>query len=305
MLAAEEARHGATRPSLAGAVAGASVVVLSQFYPTQAARLGAELAAQRSAEPAAQERNADFAAGEAIGRAVAAAVLAQAAADNFGLTSPGVPPTGPEYWTSSGAPIVRGGIGTTPFFLTSQSELRAPTPPEFGSPAYLAALVEVRDIAAARTAAQVAVVQKWVPFSGVLFNELAGDLIERYHRSEREAARILAYGNAAAFDAGISCFDSKFAYWYIRPSQSDPTISLAAGLPNHPSYPSAHSCESGAWQGVLTDAFPSERRSIDAIALEANESRIVGGLHYRFDGDAGLTIGRAAARLALQRAGLE
>jgi hypothetical protein len=56
---------------------------------------------------------------------------------------------------------------------------------------------------------------------------------------------------------------------------------------------------------VLGDAFPSERRALDAVAQEANASRIIGGLHYRFDGDAGLTIGLSAARLALQREGLE
>lgn len=34
-------------------------------------------------------------------------------------------------------------------------------------------------------------------------------------------------------------------------------------------------------------------------------SRVNGGLHYRFDGEGGLTIGRSAARLALERRGLE
>jgi hypothetical protein len=34
-------------------------------------------------------------------------------------------------------------------------------------------------------------------------------------------------------------------------------------------------------------------------------ARIYGGLHYRFDGDGGLKIGRSAARLALERRGIE
>jgi len=34
-------------------------------------------------------------------------------------------------------------------------------------------------------------------------------------------------------------------------------------------------------------------------------SRIYGGTHYRFDMDSGHAIGRAAARLALERRGLE
>jgi membrane-associated phospholipid phosphatase len=305
VLEAMDERHGQTRPSLAGAAAGASVVVLKQFYPLDAAALDAALAAQRDEPPLGDEHNKDFAAGEAIGREVAAAVLASAASDRIGATSPGTPPVGAGYWVSSGAPIVRGGLGARPFFLTSGDELRLPPPPAFGSPAYLAALAEVRAFALARTADQVALVAKWVPFSAPLFNGIATDLIDKYHRSELESARILAYGNAAAFDAIIACFDTKFAYWFIRPSQADPTITLATGLPNHPSYPSAHSCETGAFEAVLADGFPSEREALDAIAQEASLSRVIGGLHYRFDGDGGLALGRSTAKLALERKGLE
>jgi membrane-associated phospholipid phosphatase len=305
VLAAQDERHGQDRPSPAGAAAGASVVILKQFYALDAAAIDAALTTQRAELPLGTERNKDFARGEAIGREVAAAVLAFAASDNVGLTPPAVPPVGPGYWTSSGAATVRGGLGARPFFLTSASELRSPPPPAFGSPAYLAALAEVREIALRRTAEQVAIVVKWVPFSGPLFNGVVTDLIEKYHRSELEAARVLAYANAAAFDAIIACFDTKFTYWFIRPTQADPTIPLATGLPNHPSYPSAHSCETGAFHGVLTDAFPSERAMLDALAQEASMSRVYGGIHYRFDGDAGLALGRAAATLALRRLGLE
>ena len=305
VLAADAARHGVERPSLSGAAAGASVVVLEQFYPLDAAALEATITAQRAEIALGEEHNRDFADGEAIGRTVGAQVLASAATDNFGATSPGVPPAGPGYWFSSGAPTVRGGFGARPFFLTSGDELHLPPPPAFGSPAYLAALAEVRAFAAARTPMEIAIVNKWVPFSGVLWNGIASDLIDRYHRSEIQAARILAYANTAAWDAIIACFDTKFTYWFIRPSQADPTITLATGLPNHPSYPSAHSCETGAFQGVLSDAFPAERDAIDAIAQEASLSRVLGGLHYRFDGNGGLSLGRSAAALALARRGLE
>ena len=77
------------------------------------------------------------------------------------------------------------------------------------------------------------------------------------------------------------------------------------GLPNHPSYPSAHSCGTGAWVTVLADAFPSERPALAAYAQEASISRLYAGIHYRFDLEAGEAIGRAAGRLALERGGLE
>lgn len=92
-------------------------------------------------------------------------------------------------------------------------------------------------------------------------------------------------------------------FWVPRPSQADPGIKPRIGLPNHPSYPSNHSCDSGAAAYVLGEIFPRERSTLLAQAEEAGESRIDGGLHYRFDLDAGLAIGRAAAGSAIRHAG--
>ena len=305
VLAAQAERHGQSRPSAAGAAAGASVVVLKQFYPLDATAIDAQLAAQRAESPLGAEINADFAAGEAIGRAVATAVLAWAASDNYVQTPPGTPPVGEGFWVSSGAPTVRGGFGARPFFLTSESELRLGPPPAFGSARFLADLAEVRAISDGRTAEQLEIARKWAPFANPVWSGVATDLLDKYHRSELESARVLAYANAAEFDAIIACWDSKFTYWFIRPSQADPGITLPIGLPNHPSYPSGHSCADGAWRGVLIDAFPSERVLIEKLEQEGGMSRIYGGIHYRFDIEAGHAIGRAAARLALERRGLE
>jgi hypothetical protein len=305
VLAAQADRSGPPRASLSAASAGAAVVVLKQFYAGDAATLESELDAQRTGPRWPGDAQADFAKGEAIGRAVAAAVLQFAATDNFGATDPGSPPVGPEYWRSSGAPTVRGGYGARPFFLDYGGELLSPPPPAFGSPDYLAALAEIRAFSDTRTAEQLATARKWVPFSGPIFDLIATDLIVKHHRNELDAARILAYANTAAYDAIVACFYTKFHYWFVRPSQADPAITTPVGLPNHPSYPSAHSCETGAFQEVLGAEFPSERGMLDALAHEASSSRYYAGLHYRFDGEAGLALGRAAGRLALARRGLE
>ena len=63
----------------------------------------------------------------------------------------------------------------------------------------------------------------------------------------------------------------------------------------HPSYPSAHSCVSGAASGVLMAAFPEERDRLEAVAQEASLSRLYAGIHYRFDMVAGLALGRSVA----------
>jgi membrane-associated phospholipid phosphatase len=303
VLAADAGMQGSMHPSEAAAVGGASVAVLSSFFPTQAAALEAQLDADLAAAPWPGAQNQDEPAGEAIGRAVGAAVLALAATDNFNTAPTGVPPVGPGFWVSSAAPIVRSLHGTRPFFLSSADQLRAPPPPAFGSAAFLAALAEVRTISDTRTAEQLAIAQQMnqstAPFTPGRWNQLAVELIGRHHRTEREAARILAYANAAAFDAQIACWDTKLWYWFIRPSQADPAITLPIGLPNHPSYPSGHSCLTGSMLTVLTDAFPSERAALAEIIELAGLSRVYGGIHYRFDIVAGQEIGRRAAQLAL------
>jgi membrane-associated phospholipid phosphatase len=303
VLAAEDGKNGSTHPSVPAAVGAASAAVLNAFFPLDVTAIEAQLAADLAAPGwpgAAQE---DAATGLGLGRAVAAAVLARVATDNYLVVSPGVPPVGPGYWVSSAAPIVRSLYRVRPFFLTSQNQLLPPPPPAFGSQAFLTALAEVRAISDTRTPEQLAIAQFWnlgvAPFTAGFENLIADGLIRDHHRTERAAARILAYANAAAFDAQIGCFDAKFTYWFIRPSQADPLITLPIGLPNHPSYPSAHACITAAIMTVLIDAFPSERDSLQGIIQQSGLSRIYGGIHYRFDIDAGRVIGSRAAALAL------
>jgi hypothetical protein len=290
-------------PATSAAIGGASVVVLSAFFPLDVGAIEAALDAQEAADPWPGDKHADFAAGVALGRAIGAQVNAYAQGDNIGLTNPGTPPIGPGYWIWNGGPIARGNLGARPFFLTTQSELRPPPPPAFGSADYLAALAEVRQVSDTRTAEQLAIAQYWhanqSPTSQAAFNSIARQLIRSHRRNDHEAARIFFLMHAAGFDAIIGCFDAKFTYWFIRPSQADPAITLPVGLPPHPSYPSAHSCFSGAFSTVLSDAFPDERRWLATVADEAGLSRLYAGIHYRFDIQAGVALGRAAAAKAL------
>lgn len=304
LRAAEAAKAGAQpHPPVAAAIGGASVAVLSVFFPLDIAELEAALDAQEAADPWPGAKHADFAAGEAIGRAIGLQVNTFAQSDRVGLTDPGTPPVGDGYWIPNGAPV-RGFLGARPFYLSSTDELRPPPPPAFGSGEFTAARDEVRRLSDSRTAEQLALAQFWhvnqSPVSNAAFNAVARDLIVTYRRSDAEAARIMFLMYSAGFDAGIGCFDAKYAYWLLRPSQADGAITLPVGLPNHPSYPSAHSCIDGAFSAVLEAAFPGDRARLEAMAEEASESRLYAGLHYRFDKEAGLALGRAAGAKALE-----
>ena len=115
-------------------------------------------------------------------------------------------------------------------------------------------------------------------------------------------SRLFAALNVAFLDAGIACWDAKYAYWYIRPSQLDPDLKSVFPHPNHPSYPAAHGCLSTAAATVLAGVFPSDRAKLLAHGKEAAEDRIWAGIHYRFDVDAGVEIGRKVAERTLDRA---
>jgi PAP2 superfamily protein len=307
---AAEAAQAAPGPhAISAAIGGASVAVLSSFFPTASTQLEAALDAQQTSDqwPGAQQAN--FAAGEAIGRAAGARVLTFAQGDLVGLTNPllapvGPPPVGPGYWIYTPPPVIaRGNLGARPLFLTSQDQLRPPPPPAFGSAAFNASLAEVYQISVNRTQEQINIANYWnvnqSPRSQAGFMGIARELIVSHHRTDREAARIMFLMSAAAFDALIGCFDAKYYYWFIRPPQANTGIVTVFPTPQHPAYPSAHSCFSGAYSGVLTAAFPSERARLAAAAEEASLSRLYAGIHYRFDMVAGLALGRAAAALAL------
>ena len=299
-LAAENGKQGSMHPSIGAAVGGASATVLKSFFPLDVATIDQQLASDLASPEWPGAKHQDVAAGDAIGRKIGSAVLAQAASDNYSVVPVGVPPVGPGYWLSSGAAIVRSLHGTRPFFLSLPSQFRAPPPPAFGSGEFLAALAEVRAISDARTPEQLAIANFWnTGFTASQLNHLANEMIVEHHRNEVEAARILAYANAAAFDAQIACWDSKLTYWFIRPPQADPRIKTVFAMPNHPSYPSAHSCITGGFVPVLIDAFPNERARLEATIEEAGMSRVYAGIHYLFDVTAGEAIGRSTAALAL------
>ena len=87
----------------------------------------------------------------------------------------------------------------------------------------------------------------------------------------------------------------------MRPFQLDPEFNPLFTTPNHPSYPSAHSCFSGAAGGELSWLFPHDAATITALVDQAGESRIWSGLHFRSDIVVGLVIGRTVAWKVIER----
>ncbi|HSQ31854.1 MAG TPA: vanadium-dependent haloperoxidase [Gemmatimonadaceae bacterium] len=307
VLATDTRKSDQLPPSRAGAVAGASAAVLTSLYPDDAALLEGKVDAQRSAPVPAGSQHESFSAGEQLGRTIAARVLGQAQDDRFFAPFTGTVPVCDGCWLPVPTPPAFATLGMAkPFFLTSGGQLRPAAPPAFGSPDYLAGLAEVRQIADARTAVQDSIAKFWALPVGTVgplgyWNAVGSELIARYHLDERRASSVLALMNATAFDAIIASHDAKFTFWLIRPSQADPAINLAIGLPSFPSYPSNHATVSAAATTILGAFFPNERASLDSQADEAGLSRLFGGIHYRFDVDSGLALGRRIGQYVMQQ----
>jgi membrane-associated phospholipid phosphatase len=103
-------------------------------------------------------------------------------------------------------------------------------------------------------------------------------------------------------DAGITCWDTKYFYFYPRPTQMDADIKTLTGIPNFPAYASGHSTFSAAASTILGHLFPDDAANLDAMAKEASVSRLYGGIHYSMDCQAGLTAGTAIGNFAIARA---
>jgi PAP2 superfamily len=241
--------------------------------------------------------------GREIGRKMSALAIARGKSDGSDARWGGSVPEGAGVWkgTNPIAPLA----GTwQPWVLKTPSELRPAAPPAVDSDQVRAALAELKGFA--RTPKTNHRANYWEVHGGArahtLWNEIARTRILEHDYPSATASRVLAALNIALLDAGIACWDAKYAFWYIRPTQLDSDLKALFPPPNHPSYPAAHGCFSTAAATVLARAFPQDRDRLLALGKEAAEARVWAGIHYRFDIDAGQEIGRKVGERTLERA---
>ena len=314
-LAADEGGGRSQYEARRGAIAGASARILTYLFPGAAAALAQRVADEGEMGPG--NVHPHFTRGVEIGRAIGDRMVAWGMTDGFTTPWTGTIPVGPGKWTGSPPVAAAQHAFMRPYSLSSPSQFRSPPPPAFGSPEFLADLKEVRDISNNRTPEQLSIAITRNMSTGTIttlgvFNELASGYIAERGLDELAAAHVLAVLNAAGSDAVIGCWDSKLHYFYIRPSQvplssGETAITLPIAMPNHPSYPSGHSCLSAAAAEVLTRFFPDHAAELQAHVIQNGLSRIYAGIHYRFDVTAGQALGRAVGAQTLlfdQREGL-
>jgi hypothetical protein len=189
--------------------------------------------------------------------------------------------------------------------------LMPPPPPEHGSEHWRRDMEEVWRVSSTLTDEQKAAAERWnldvgsVTPPGV-WNMLAREHLEQHPRPPAEHYRVLALLNMAMHDALVAGWRVKLKYWTERPftairREFDPSFNPLLPTPPFPGYVSGHSVASGAAAEMLARLLPEAADRWRALAKEASNSRLWGGIHPRIDNEEGLRLGERVAHACLDR----
>jgi hypothetical protein len=317
--------------SAEAAVAAAAHRILVHYLPAQApAILDPAYLASLATIPDGQAKTD----GMATGEEVAALLIAQRADDGFRVPVAYTPPNPPipGVWIPTApTPPIGTYLGRMrPFSLDSADKFRPGGPPALSSKRWARDYNEVKEMgsstSATRTLEQTVAARFW-----------AEPPVQQAHGSFRkfvldhdldvvEATRFMAMISVTYADSLIACFDAKYHYAFWRPitairagdtDDNDATIGdpawapLLPATPNHPEYPSAHSCITPAGGRViarflgtgeidftvpsLTGLGDRHFARVKDLEYDVGNARIWGGIHYRSAVEDGIDIGKKTA----------
>ncbi len=323
------------------AIAEAATRVLSNLFPAQVAKFQANRQEWLAKVPEGLDKQAGIAAGGRAADAMLAARANDGSQNSVTYTPGGQPgdwePTPPALAPA----LLPQWPGVRPFAISSGSAFRPGPPPALDSAQYTAAFDEVKQIGSAtsstRTPDQTQIANFWANGAGTAtppghLNLMARTIAESRGTTLSDNARLMAILNLALADSAIVCWDIKYRSDFWRPitgirkaaddgnaaTQADPTWTPLLTTPNFPSYTSGHATFSGAMATVLTRFFGTSQlpftaasenpaaearsySSVDQAAQESADSRLYGGIHWRFDNELGLSMGRSVGLATSQR----
>jgi hypothetical protein len=309
-------------PSEDATILGASVEILKLLFP------GDQDFIQEKAEEHKRARliagvnvRSDLEAGEALGKLIATKFVQRARTDNAGAAvgnptvweaqKVAVESQGQIAWQSLETPARPGMLplfGNVKAFLfdslTMVNAIRPSAPPSTSSMQFNNELNEVFQITKNLSREQMRIAHYWADGINTFtppghWNYIAANEFANQSFSEARWARNLALLNMSLMDAAIVTWHTKYLYYNPRPSQMDSRIKSVTGVPNFPAYISGHSTFSAAAAEVLGYITPSRANAYTAMAREASESRLYGGIHYRSDCEQGLVTGKKVGALAV------
>lgn len=275
--------------------------------------------------------------GISVGREVASGILTLRANDGRDAVVAYTPGSGPGVWIPTPTAFLPAAAPETariqPFALNSPSQFRAEPPPALTSDIWARDYNEVKSLGASvgstRTPEQTDIGRFWSDQPILQWNRAWRNISIEHQLSLQDNARYFALLATASADAIIACWDSKFTYNFWRPvtairagdTDGNPATAPDANwlaqvtTPNHPEYPAAHGCFSGASTQTLkfffgTDdfAFTIDSKiagltdavryysSFSQVLDEVCDARVYGGMHYRNSTRKGRNIGKQVSR---------
>ena len=323
-----------TPASAEAAAARAGRDVLLALYPSRSADIEALYAASLATVPdGPAEAN-----GIDVGQQAAAAILALRADDGRNAGTPIVEPLeAPGVWIRTPpaflAPQAPWAASITPWTLNSPDQFRPEPPPELESETWVHDYNEVKALGpgtdSTRTAEQTNIARFWADQPMLQWNRAWRGISAGAGLSVQDNARLFAMLSTASADSLIACWDAKYDYMFWRPVTAiragggnpaltgDPSWLGLIPTPNHPEYPAAHGCFSGASVETLsyffrTDDFtftitsnfggvttPERTYSSFSQALqEVSDARVYGGMHYRNSTHKGALVGKQVSHFA-------
>ncbi|HEY0600326.1 vanadium-dependent haloperoxidase [Brevundimonas sp.] len=314
------------------AAATAAYTVMLHHFPAQKTALDDSYAIAMSAIAEGPAREA----GRLIGEQAARAAIAAGGIDPALQATPYRPRTTPGVWVSTQLPQIETYMVTyRPWVLTSADAVRPPPPPALTSERWARDYEEVRLLggrtSAARTPHQTLMARYRQAFDLTPSLRLAADAPGR---TPVQNARMFALYQMAFDDAVLAMADAKAHYDFWRPitairngadDGNDATAPDAGwtpllGTPNFAEYPCGHCVVAAAHAEVMKAevgprppggvrvgslAVPMSAVQVlpgwDDWVRDVSDSRIYGGVHFRFSNEAGEQIGRDTARRVLER----
>jgi hypothetical protein len=311
--------------SSSAAAAAAACTVLQGLFPNRSPEYQADCAPY---QPGASTDLARVL-GVTLGIEVGQKTLADRADDGRDTTQDYVPTGGIGDFVPAapGNPIWHFAKYMRPFTLLTPAQFRVGGPPALDSAAYAEDFQEVRKFGRAGgaelTAAQLENARFHTENPNLFWPRAVRVFLDQPRLVDN--ARLGAMLNVAIGDAILGCFDSKYHYNAWRPRTAIPAADLDGNArtapdaswtpltasPNHPEYPSGHSCIAGAvgevikryhgkpkvsfsWNSTVTGTTHAYG-SVQQMMREIKTARVHGGMHFRFSNDDGATLGERTA----------
>lgn len=275
--------------------AGVAVTIMSRFYPSLADsvnRMAQRLMNARIAAGVAFP--SDTRAGFELGKKIAEQELEHTKDYVVKTRWDRKVPSEPGKWKGSFAMFPLAGQNKT-VVLTSGSQFRPAPPPDFAKE-----MAEIKNQKQTFTSLSNAFLHA---SQSVMDDILQKKIFEHnLHLNPPRVARLCAIKSVAMYDAFVSCWDAKYAYWGIRPSQYDTTFKPAIMVtPPFPGYPSGHAMLSMVSAELYSYFFPADAAFFRQKAKDIAESRFQAGIHFRSDNEVAIDMGKKVAAAILER----